>query len=184
MSEKREPVTWITRGGKHIPIYADQASEDEQKKEREIATTAKEGEYKNNPLKEHFEKENKKVQELMDKRSGSIEMENGQILEKYTMKEMIQMILKDAKEQGVQYEDSFISIQYTDGSTAFYGEGDDTSKMKLANINGVIWDNPMTTAYSGKGVEIVNYKELDPKNYPDEKGYEDDWRMDFEHYRR
>ena len=34
MQEKREPVTWITKNGKHIPIYADEASSDEKKKER------------------------------------------------------------------------------------------------------------------------------------------------------
>ena len=31
-----EPITWITKNGKHIPIYADKVSDDEKKKQREI----------------------------------------------------------------------------------------------------------------------------------------------------
>ena len=130
-------------------------------------------------LKAHFESENKRVEEFMEKQSGSIEMENGQILEKYTMKEMKNMVLKDAKDAGDNYEDNFIAIQYTDGTIKTYGGGDDTSKMKLTNINGVIWDNANTSAYAGKGIKIENYKEKYPKDYPHSKGYEDDWRIDF-----
>lgn len=44
---EREPVAWITRGGKHIPIFADEPSEDEKKKDREIAENAKQASAKN-----------------------------------------------------------------------------------------------------------------------------------------
>ncbi len=36
MSKEREPIAWITRGGKHIPIYADEPSDDEKKKNMQI----------------------------------------------------------------------------------------------------------------------------------------------------
>lgn len=44
MAEKK-PITWITKNGKHIPIY-DQASNDEKKKDREIAQNEKEKQLK------------------------------------------------------------------------------------------------------------------------------------------
>jgi len=132
-------------------------------------------------LQSHFDAENKRIAEFMQgSRSGSIEMENGQTLERYTLDYMKNYILKDAKSGGVMWEDDQISILYKDGKIESYIEGDDTSGMKLSNIEGVIYSNSATTAYAGKGVEIVNYKELFPKDYPHEKGYEDDWRIDFE----
>lgn len=130
-------------------------------------------------LQKHFDKENTRVEKLMSLKSGSIEMENGQILEKYTMREMKTDVLKEAKDNQYMWADDSIAIRYTDGSISVYGEGDDTSKMKLTNIEGVIYENASTTAYAGKGIKIENYKQLYPKDYPDEKGYEDDWRMDF-----
>ena len=135
-------------------------------------------------LQEHFKKENERVEKWQNSRESSIEMDNGQILEHYPINEMKKMILKEAKDAGVMWEDDSISIQYTDGSVKVYVEGDDTDKIKLTDINGVIWSNANTTAFAGKGIKIENYKELYPKDYPDEKGYEDDWRMNFEHYKR
>lgn len=41
-----EPITWITKNGKHIPIYADKVSDDERKKSREIAQNEKEAQEK------------------------------------------------------------------------------------------------------------------------------------------
>ena len=138
-------------------------------------------------LQAHFDKENARVEEFLNGRgSGEITMDNGQIIERYTMSDMKNLILKEAKNNPDQTltDDDAIEIQYTDGTTAYYAGGDDTSKMKLTNINGVIFENANTSAYAGRGVKIENYKQLYPKDYPDSKGYEDDWRLDFEHYRR
>ncbi|MBR5677082.1 MAG: hypothetical protein IKX20_02980 [Paludibacteraceae bacterium] len=133
-------------------------------------------------LQAHFDKENARVEEFLNGRGADdITMDNGQIIERYTMKDMKNLILKEAKNNPDQTltDDDAIVIQYTDGTIAYYGGGDDTSKMKLTNINGVIYENANTSAYAGKGVKIENYKQLYPKDYPDSKGYEDDWRLDF-----
>ena len=50
MTEKK-PITWITKNGKHIPIY-DEPTEDEKKKEREIAGNEKEATEKNKTIYE------------------------------------------------------------------------------------------------------------------------------------
>ena len=52
MSDKREPVAWITKNGKHIPIFADSASEDEIRKEQQIKANKKQAEEKNKGNKE------------------------------------------------------------------------------------------------------------------------------------
>ena len=131
-------------------------------------------------LEQHFAKENARIDEFMSGRSsGSIEMENGQIIEHYTMDYMKKMILKEFKDMGEMPADNAVSIRYNDGSIEAFTEGDDTSNMKLSNISGIIFDNDMTTAYAGRGIKVMNYKELYPNEYPDEKGYEDDWRLDF-----
>jgi len=124
-------------------------------------------------LQAHYEKENARISEFMNgKGNGTIEMENGQIIERYTMDEM-KTILKDAKDAGEMWEDDAIVIRYTNGEVKYYGEGDDTSKIKLSNISGVIYENANTSAYAGKGVKIENYDEM----FDNWGG--DDWRLDF-----
>lgn len=44
---EREPIAWVTRGGKHIPIFADEPNADEKKKDKEIAKNKAEGISKN-----------------------------------------------------------------------------------------------------------------------------------------
>jgi hypothetical protein len=44
---EKKPITWITKNGKHIPIY-DEPSVDEKKKEREIAGNEEQADEKNN----------------------------------------------------------------------------------------------------------------------------------------
>lgn len=44
MAQDKEPIAWITRGGKHIPIFADEPTEDEKKKDREIEESKKQAE--------------------------------------------------------------------------------------------------------------------------------------------
>ena len=135
-------------------------------------------------LQSHFERENARVKDFMNAplKNGyaQIEMDNGQILERYSMEYMKNNVLKEIKANKLGIDDESVSILYKDGSFATYGGGDDTSKMKLSNIEGVIYDNAGTSAYSGKGIKAVNYKELYPESYPDAKGYDDDWRLDFE----
>lgn len=133
-------------------------------------------------LGRHFAEENKRITDFMESpKSGSITMSNGQIIEHYTLDEMKRDILKDMKQNGTQYEDMQVAILYNNGTEAVYGEGDDTSKMSLSNIRGVIYGNPETTAYAGKNIMIRNYKQLYPEEY---KNHEDDWRIEFERRRR
>lgn len=47
MSDKREPVAWITKNGKHIPIFADSANEDEIRKEKQTADNKAQADSKN-----------------------------------------------------------------------------------------------------------------------------------------
>lgn len=47
---EKKPITWITKNGKHIPIY-DEPSVDEKKKDREIAKNEEEAKYKNRDTK-------------------------------------------------------------------------------------------------------------------------------------
>lgn len=137
-------------------------------------------------LQRHFEKENKKISELMSGKVGngkSVEMDNGQILERYSMDEMKNLVLKEYKKNGYMDDDDSVAILYKDGNIAVYGGGDDTSKMKLSNIKGVIYENANTSSYSGTGIVIENYNEI----LAGEKGTrygkgkdEDDWRINFE----
>lgn len=142
-------------------------------------------------LEKHFERENARVEEFMSgransKSNGSLEMDNGQILERYTMKEMLG-ILKETKDNGTVFEDDGFSILYSDGDMKFYSPGDDISKVKTSGIQGIIYENGSTTAYAGSGVKIENLNETEAgaklTRYGTSK-YEDDWRMDFtdDHY--
>lgn len=134
-------------------------------------------------LKRHFDRENARVADLMKKRQGSITMDNGQILEKYTMDEMMRYTLRDMKANGEAWSDFSVSILYKDGKQAHYTSGEDTSKMKLSGVQAVIEDNGSTLAYAGKGVKIENLNQTEAfakmTRYGTSKS-EDDWRMDFE----
>lgn len=138
-------------------------------------------------LQKHFNKENTRVEEFMSGRAssksgGSITMDNGQILERYTMKEMLD-ILKETKDNGTVWADDGFSILYSNGDMKFYSSGDDIRKVKTSGIQGIIYENGSTTAYSGTGVKIENLNQTEAgaklTRYGTNK-YEDDWRMDFE----
>lgn len=138
-------------------------------------------------LQRHFDIENAKVEKFMSgqassKSGGSLTMDNGQILERYTLKEM-QGILKETKDNGYVWSDDGFSILYNDGSMSFYAPGDDISKVRTSGIKGVIYENGSTTAYAGSGVKIENLNQTEAfakhTRYGSSK-YEDDWRMDFE----
>lgn len=128
-----------------------------------------------NKLQQHFEKENARVEEFLQGRAGSITMENGDIIERYTQKEMLS-ILREFKDNGVMWDDGAVDIMYKDGTYKGYRGGDDISKMKLSNIDTIIYSNDATQAFSGKNIKIENYYE----KY--EGWHEDDWRIDFETY--
>lgn len=130
-----------------------------------------------NKLKQHFEKENARIEEFLQGKAGSITMDNGDIIERYTQKEMVSY-LKDFKENGSMWEDDAVDIMYKDGTYKGYRGGDDTSKMKLSNIDTIIYGNGSTVAFSGKNVKIENYREK-YENWGD-----DDWRVDFATYYR
>lgn len=184
MADDREIIAWYTANGKHIPIFADNEPTDaEKKKDREINQAKEQADRLNNPLKEHFEKENKRIEDFMSgqvRGTKQITMKNGQMLERYSMKDMLTWV-KGFKDYGNNMpEDNAVSIYYNDGTIKSWIEGDDLKDMKLKGIYGVIWDNESTMGYAGNGIKIVNLKELYPKDYPDSKGYEDDWRIDFD----
>jgi hypothetical protein len=48
----REPIAWITKNGKHIPIFDEGPTEDEKKKDREIAESKKQADEKNKKFKD------------------------------------------------------------------------------------------------------------------------------------
>ena len=112
-----------------------------------------------NKLQRHFEKENARIEAFLQGREGSITMENGDIIERYTQKEMLS-ILRDFKDNGVMDDDMAIDIMYKDGTYKGYRGGDDTSKMKLSNIDTVIYNNDATQGFSGKNIKVENYYEL------------------------
>jgi hypothetical protein len=116
------------------------------------------------------------------KSGGSLEMDNGQILERYTMKEMLD-VLKETKDNGNVWNDDSFAILYKDGNMSFYSGGDDISKAKTTGIQGIIYENGSTIAYSGTGVKIENLNQTEAgaklTRYGTSK-QEDDWRMDFE----
>lgn len=143
-------------------------------------------------LQRHFDKENAKVEAFMsgrvDSRGSSITMDNGQILERYPQKEMLD-ILKEQKDNGSVFEDDSFAILYRDGTVKAYVGGDDLSKVKTSGIQGIIYENSSTTGYSGTGVTIENLNQTEAfaklTRYGTSKA-EDDWRMDFEdkYYRK
>ena len=44
---EREPIAWVTRGGKHIPIFEEGPSAEESKKDKQIADNKSEADKKN-----------------------------------------------------------------------------------------------------------------------------------------
>ena len=137
-------------------------------------------------LQRHFDKENARVDAFMsgrvDSRGASITMDNGQILERYSLREMTD-ILKEQKDNGSVFEDDAFAILYRDGDVKAYVGGDDLSKAKTTGIKGIIYENGSTTGYAGTGVKIENLNETEAfaklTRYGTSKT-EDDWRMDFE----
>ena len=99
---------------------------------------------------------------INSKKEGSVELDNGQIIEKYSMKYMKDNILKDYKNQGYMPDDDYIYIKYKDGTDARYGAGDDTSNMKLTNIESVFYYNEATDAFAGDN--IVAYPDSNNPN--------------------
>lgn len=92
------------------------------------------------------------------------------IIEHYSLKSMKQLLKDYISENEYVSEDDSICIKYKDG-TFLYVEK--TKDIKFTNIEGVIFDNPETTAYAGEGIEIVDYNQL----YEDWGG--EDWRVEF-----
>lgn len=170
---------WITVNGTPVPL------DENGNMQGEVADKIRES-HISPELRKHFDRENKKVADMMKGKVGtgkSIEMDNGQILERYSMDEMKNMILKECKEAGEMYPDQSIAILYRNGDIETFSEGDDTSKMKMSNIKGVIYDNEATSAYAGTGIKIENYNETcagDKHTRYGTSEEEDDWRIDFE----
>ena len=184
MSEQKKVIAWYTANGKHIPIFEDnEPSSAEKKKDRDIQQAKEQADRLNNPLKAHFEKENARIKDFMSgnvKSAKQITMENGQVLERNTMKDMIEWVKGFKDYDDAMPSDNQVSIFYNDGTIKSWIDGDNLKDMKLKDIQAIIWDNESMQSYAGKGVKIVNFKELYPKDYPDAKGYEDDWRIDFD----
>ena len=133
--------------------------------------------YEGAELRQYLDIENQRVSDLMKKKSGSVEMANGQIFEKYTQKEM-KMYIKDWKDQGYLPQDGYLSIRYKDGSTANYSDSDELDNLKLSNIDSVIYFNDATDAFSGTNIDIFNGRE-----YASDRP-EDVWDIDFSNSNR
>ena len=131
-------------------------------------------------LQSHFESENNRIKEFMNNNKNeyeSIQMSNGQVIEKYSMQDLKDM-LKDVKKGYTTLTDESYFITYNNGSTLSVNEETDLKQIKLTGIKSIIYEGSETIGYAGKGVNIVNYKEKYPKDYPHSKGYEDDWRIE------
>ena len=147
-------------------------------------------------LQAHFDREDQRITDFMNsKTQETITMDNGQILEKYTIKE-IKDIIRDTVNysDGIVDNDDQFAILYNDGSVKIFGGGDDITKYKKTGIKGIIYENGSTSGYAGKGIKIENLNETEAyeklkrqgrdlkyayKNYGTDKVY-DDWRIDFE----
>ena len=104
-----------------------------------------------------FQSEQAKIDKFLDsKKPGSIEMESGQIFEHYSLKDM-KTALQDIKDMGYCDEDFQCEIRYKNGDIVVYGAGDDTSNMKLSNIDTAIFRNPNTDAFYGNNARIYTY---------------------------
>ena len=122
-----------------------------------------------------YESENQRLTDFLSKKgSGSIEMSNGNVIEHYSRKFM-NTILKEAKQNGEMYQDDSVTIRYKNGDVVTYVGGDDTSNMKLTDIDGIIYSNAETDAYAGNGV--IGYNDYDSNMG---ETFEDGiWRLDF-----
>lgn len=102
-----------------------------------------------NPVEADQESLNKLI---TSKKTGSIETDNGQVIEKYSMKDMRENV-KNIKQNGLE-DGEQLYIRYKDGTEVAYSSGDDTSGIKLTNIDSVVWNNANTDAFAGSNITI------------------------------
>ena len=110
-------------------------------------------------MEAHFRAENKKIKELMAHEDSAVTMSDGSILEHYTMKQLKDQA-KEAREYGAMWQDNSMAFLYSDGRIEVYGEGDDTSGIRLTGLKGIIVTNDTTQGYAGKGIVITNDNEI------------------------
>lgn len=96
MAEKREPIAWVTRGGKHIPIFADEPSQDEKKKDKDIEENKKQADEKNGKVSGKSKEERlAELQKQYDEAKG--------LLAKGKINTEIQMVKEDWKGTKEEY---------------------------------------------------------------------------------
>lgn len=93
---------------------------------------------------------------IASKRTGNIETSNGQIFEKYTLKDM-RNVLNEIKENGGLADGEHFDILYKDGTELRLGSEDDLSNVKLNNVEAIVWSNVNTDAVYGD-VSIYPYE--------------------------
>lgn len=101
---EREPKYWITVNGKHIPIF-DEASSDEQKKDRDIEANKKQAEEKN----DRFKRDRFFDQTVYDKLPKKMQLQN------------IISIGKHKDSDGVRYNASVVWEDGFNRSVSEYG---------------------------------------------------------------
>lgn len=125
----------------------------------------------------HFASENSRVEDMMQSRGfATVTMENGQILEHYTVDQLWD-IFKESKSIGeIPQDDSWV-LHYSDGHYETYHEGDGFGRGDALRrgLVGIGWNNASTLGIAGRGFQFVNYRE----RYGEKWSYgEDDWRID------
>ena len=96
------------------------------------------------------------VADLEAKGVGHVDLQNGQILEMYSMKDARQL-LKDMKDYGVVPESETLTLHYSDGHYEVFGEGDEfpAGWALQRGLDGVAWENGWVVSHSGKGFHFV-----------------------------
>lgn len=121
-----------------------------------------------------------KVKEFTSKRLTKgyecLELETGEnhyrIIERYSLSEMKKALKDYICDNEYVGEDEEICITYKDGTFLYVEE---TKDIKFTNIKGVIFENAETSAYAGKGIEVVDYNDI----YEDWGWGGEDWRLEF-----
>ena len=148
-------------------------------------------------MSKHFFEIDKKIESFM-RANGYARSEDYGLPDTYLEKDTLQNIKSLLKDYNMGYnlltDDDSIAILYKDGTIVF-GEDilSEGKKIKLSNIDSVIYSNGSTTTFAGKHIEVYNVRERLPyknkgyesyRSIKDRYNDEDDIRVDFTKIRR
>lgn len=132
-----------------------------------------------------WDKEEQQLNDLLKKQQGSVDIEGAQY-EKYTMKEMKDLLFGNFWDEWGVPSDNQIDILYKDGKTDSFGEGETFKPTQgKSQIDSVILSADYGYSVAGKNIKWENYqegniasdlaranKEIKLHNNRVEKGYE------------